>query len=129
MADLVELRSSTEFALLGRGSDIVKLGGRRASLAGLNAILTSLPGVQDGVFVIPDDLDRRTNARLIAFVVAPTSTPEVLLAELRRRIEPVFLPRRMICVESLPRNEAGKLPRAAVSALIDRSEAMGEPGR
>jgi acyl-coenzyme A synthetase/AMP-(fatty) acid ligase len=129
LADLVELRSSTEFALLGRGSDIVKLGGRRASLAGLNAILTSLPGVQDGVFVIPDDLDRRTNARLIAFVVAPTSTPEVLLAELRRRIEPVFLPRRMICVESLPRNDAGKLPRAAVSALIDRSEPMGEPGR
>jgi acyl-coenzyme A synthetase/AMP-(fatty) acid ligase len=129
LADLIELRSPTEFDLLGRGGDIVKLGGRRASLAGLNAILTSLPGVQDGVFVIPDDLDHRTNARLIAFVVAPTSTPEVLLAELRRRIEPVFLPRRIICVGSLPRNDVGKLPRAAVFDLIDCGGASAEPAR
>lgn len=127
LADRVELRSPRQFDLLGRGGDIVKLGGRRASLAGLNAILTGLRGVQDGVFVIPDDLDGRTNARLVAYVVAPTRTPEDLLTELRRRIEPVFLPRRIICLESLPRNEMGKLPQAALRGLIDRSEARRDP--
>jgi acyl-coenzyme A synthetase/AMP-(fatty) acid ligase len=122
LADRVERVSDTGFNLVGRATDMVKLGGRRASLAGLNALLASVPGVQDGVFVAPDDLDIRPNARLQAFVVAPETAPETILAELRKRIEPVFLPRRVIRVASLPRNEAGKLPRAALLDLLDQSK-------
>ncbi len=68
LADTVEVVDPAHFRLLGRGTDLVKLGGRRASLAGLNRILTAIPGVADGVFVAPDDLDRRPTARLQAFV-------------------------------------------------------------
>lgn len=118
LADIVERVSDGEFRLVGRSADMVKLGGRRASLAGLNAILLSLPGVQDGVFVVPDDLDRRPGARLLAFVVAPERASEDILAELRRRLEPVFLPRRVIRLAALPRNEAGKLPQAALLGLL-----------
>jgi acyl-coenzyme A synthetase/AMP-(fatty) acid ligase len=126
LADLIEQQSSTEFQLIGRSIDMVKLGGRRASLAGLNAILTNLPGVHDGMFVVPDDLDHRNSARLLAFVIAPERTPEDLLSELRTRIEPVFLPRRIIRVASLPRNEMGKLPRAALLNLLARSDEKAE---
>jgi acyl-coenzyme A synthetase/AMP-(fatty) acid ligase len=121
LADLVERLSATEFNLLGRPADMVKLGGRRASLAGLNAILVSVPGVTDGVFVAPEDLNQRPGARLLAFVIAPQTDPEKILAELRGRIEPVFLPRRVIPVRALPRNDAGKLPRAALLDLLDQS--------
>ena len=43
--------------LLGRQADLVKIGGRRASLAGLNLLLQDLPGLHDGVFYLPDTGD------------------------------------------------------------------------
>ena len=118
LADEIDLAPDGTFRLLGRRADLVKLGGRRASLAGLNQILTGLEGVRDGIFVVPDDLDTRSNARLVALVVAPGRTIPGLLADLRGRIDPVFLPRRLIQVDALPRNSLGKLPRQAVLDML-----------
>ncbi|HEY2133448.1 MAG TPA: AMP-binding protein [Acetobacteraceae bacterium] len=122
LTDRLDLLDATHFRLLGRADDLVKLGGRRASLAGLNRILGRIPGVKDGVFVVPDDLDRRPAARLLAFVVAPDRSAEDILADLRRQIEPVFLPRRVVKLDSLPRNELGKLTRAATARLMAGTE-------
>ena len=124
-ADPVELQDQLQptpggFRLLGRLGDMVKLGGRRASLSGLNRILTGLDGVSDGTFVVPDDLDQRSTARLMALVVAPERTAPGILADLRARIDPVFVPRRVVRVDALPRNELGKLPRQALLALLDQ---------
>ena len=111
LADRIEALDPRHFRLLGRRTDLVKLGGRRASLSGLNRILTELEGVADGAFLVPDDLEQRVNARLMAVVVAPGRSPCSILAELRGLVDPLFLPRRVICVDALPRNELGKLPR------------------
>jgi acyl-coenzyme A synthetase/AMP-(fatty) acid ligase len=105
---------------------LLKLGGRRASLVGLGAILTAIPGVEDGVFVAPEDLDRNDAARLTAFVVAPSLSAAAILAELRRSIDPVFLPRRLIHVPALPRTSMGKLPRQALLALLAETQARIE---
>ena len=43
------------FTLLGRQADLIKIAGRRASLAGLNLLLQDLPGLEDGVFYLPAD--------------------------------------------------------------------------
>jgi len=118
--DAVAVAADGRFRLLGRRDDLVKLAGKRASLAGLNRILNAIEGVQDGVFVAPDDLDERPSARLLAYVVAPGRTGEEILAALRGRIDPVFLPRRVVRVEALPRNQSGKLPRAALAGLPAR---------
>jgi acyl-coenzyme A synthetase/AMP-(fatty) acid ligase len=56
--------------------------------------------------------------RLSACVVAPSLTAAQISAELRKRIDPVFLPRPLLFAESLPRNSTGKLPRQALQALI-----------
>ncbi len=40
------------------------------------------------------------------------------MAALRRLIDPAFLPRPLVMVADLPRNAVGKLPRAAVLALL-----------
>jgi acyl-coenzyme A synthetase/AMP-(fatty) acid ligase len=118
--DLVERLDGTRFRLLGRRTDVVKLGGRRTSLAALNHILTSIEGVSDGLFVAPDDLDERPTARLLAFVVAPELSAEAVMAGLRGRVDPVFLPRRVVRVDALPRNPTGKLPEQALAALRAR---------
>ena len=117
LADALELVAPARFRLLGRRSDVVKLGGKRASLAALTRILTAIEGVEDGVFVAPGDLDAEPTARLLAFVVAPGREPGEILAALRREIDPIFLPRRVIPLPRLPRNEFGKLSAAHLAAL------------
>jgi len=115
--DVIELLDPQQFRLLGRRSDLVKLGGRRASLAELNRILGSIDGVIDGQFIAPAELETEPNARLQVFAVAPQRSAEAILGELRRQIDPLFLPRRVVLVDRLPRNETGKLTRAAIAAL------------
>jgi acyl-coenzyme A synthetase/AMP-(fatty) acid ligase len=40
------------------------------------------------------------------------------MAALRKRIDPAFLPRPLVLVDALPRNEMGKLPRAEALRLM-----------
>ena len=118
LSDLVELAPGG-FRLLGRRSDLVKVGGRRASLAGLTAALLRLPGVEDAAMVPP----REGELRMTAFVVAPGRQPHDLLTALRREIDPVFLPRPLVCVDRLPRNAVGKLTQAGLQSLRDTAPA------
>jgi acyl-coenzyme A synthetase/AMP-(fatty) acid ligase len=113
LADVIELRGRGRFLLHGRTADLVNIAGKRTSLAHLNYHLNSIEGVRDGVFVVPEQAGEAVT-RLIAYVVAPGLTPEALLSALRQRIDAAFLPRPLRFVETLPRNETGKLPRRAL---------------
>jgi acyl-coenzyme A synthetase/AMP-(fatty) acid ligase len=111
LGDVIELAGEREFLLHGRNADLVNIGGKRTSLAYLDHHLNAIDGVEDGVFVMPDESDEGT-ARLIALVVAPRLTADTILAALRARIDPVFLPRPLRLLDALPRNAVGKLTRA-----------------
>jgi acyl-coenzyme A synthetase/AMP-(fatty) acid ligase len=125
LADAVEFQPDRRFRLLGRRADMVKLGGKRASLASLNRLLMQVEGVEDGVFVAPDDLDSNPAARLVVYAVAPGRDPATILAGLRERMEAVFLPRRVLLVPALPRNAIGKLTRQALEDLRRQPVAGG----
>jgi acyl-coenzyme A synthetase/AMP-(fatty) acid ligase len=56
-------------------------------------------------------------------VVAPGLDAPRLLAALRELMDPVFLPRPLLLVDALPRNHTGKLPRAALQALLQTRRA------
>lgn len=116
MNDRIELLTDELFLLHGRLADLVNIAGKRHSLASLDYLLNSLPGVQDGAFYMPDDAGHIT--RLAAVVVAPGVTASALLAALREHLDPVFLPRPLLLVDALPRNSTGKLPRAALQTLF-----------
>jgi acyl-coenzyme A synthetase/AMP-(fatty) acid ligase len=117
LADILEPVPGGQFRLLGRRADLVKLGGRRASLADLNRRLLEVDGVQDAVFVAPENVESNPAARLAAYVVAPGCSAEEILAALRTRLEPVFLPRPILMVPSLPRDRLGKLSYRSLSEL------------
>ena len=114
--DIIEPLDAQRFVLHGRSADMVNIAGKRTSLAYLNHQLASIPGVEDGVYFLPDD-SGETVTRLVAFVVAPHLTPDAVLNGLRTRIDPVFLPRPLHFVAALPRNATGKLPREALVRL------------
>lgn len=119
LADLVELDAAGRFVLRGRQADMIEIAGKRASLADLTRRLLAVDGVRDGVVVQSPLADAHGVRRIEAVVVADAALTDVaLLNALRQSLDPVFLPRRLRRVDALPRNETGKLPRAALDALL-----------
>ncbi len=115
--DLLEIRSGNSFLLRGRAADLVKVGGKRASLAALNMELGRAPGVVDCAYLPRES--GRGEPRLCAFAVARGSAAEIL-DYLRKRVDPVFLPRPLVLVDALPRSRAGKLSRESLLELAAR---------
>jgi acyl-coenzyme A synthetase/AMP-(fatty) acid ligase len=112
LQDLIESISPTQFYLRGRAADMIKVAGKRTSLQEITRHLLSIDGVRDAAVFVPE-----ADARPAAFVVAPQLTVQQILAALETKLEPVFVPRPLIRLERLPRNEVGKLPREALLSL------------
>lgn len=117
LGDEIEFDSSGGFKLLGRNSDLVKIAGRRASLAGLNLLLSDLPGHIDAVFYLP--ASGSPTERMVLIHAGASLDRGSIEAWLRERIDSVFLPRTVIRVDHLPRTASGKLPRAALDDIFN----------
>lgn len=120
--DVIEPRGETGFVWIGRKQDMVNIAGKRTSLAYLDQQLLAIAGVTDGVFLPPAE----GGTRLSALAVAPGMAKDGVLAELRRRLDPLFLPRPLLLIDALPRNESGKLRRDDLRRLL---EGLGLPPR
>lgn len=118
LADLVEVHPDGRFELRGRNTDLLDIAGKRASLGDLTRKLLAVPGVLDGVVFQLEEADAAGVRRIAALAVSPTLDAAAILAALRAQVDPVFLPRRLRCVDALPRNETGKLPRQALLDLL-----------
>jgi acyl-CoA synthetase (AMP-forming)/AMP-acid ligase II len=132
LGDVLDLHGDGSFHWLGRTADLVKVGGKRASLFTLNAALAAIPGVSDGVFMFPPQAraagdESHPARRLAAFYVSETLTAAQVLAALRERIDPAFLPRPIHRVARLPRNVSGKLQHAALVALFEQCRSQSIP--
>lgn len=119
LADIVSLsHGGRRFRLRGRHADMLEIAGKRASLGDLSRRLLAIPGVLDGVVFQLGDADTLGVHRIAALAVAPGLDEHAILDALRRAIDPLFLPRPLKLVDALPRNETGKLPRAALLELL-----------
>lgn len=117
--DRLTVEADGRFVVHGREADQINVAGHRVALGDLNQKLLEIDGVQDGVFVLPDER-AETVTRLMACVVAPGKTADDIHRALRTRIDPVFLPRPLLLVPKLPRNDTGKLPREALLRFIEQ---------
>ena len=120
LADLVEVVDAQgRFVLRGRNADLLEIAGKRASLGDLTRKLQAVPGVLDGAVFQLEPGAGNGIGRIAALAVAPQLDAPAILQALRCSIDPVFLPRPLKCVPALPRNATGKLPRAALLALLN----------
>jgi acyl-coenzyme A synthetase/AMP-(fatty) acid ligase len=120
LQDMLELRSDGTFTVHGRSADMVEVAGKRASLADLTRRLMAIPGVSDAVVFQLDEVGSAAVRRLAALVVAEGMQESEVLAQLAPAVDPVFLPRPLVLVPRLPRNDVGKLPRAQLLAALKR---------
>ena len=140
--DIVDVIDNKHFLLKGRKEDLVNQAGKRSSLAYLNHHLQSYDGLIDACYYQDDSqTDSREETRLIAFVVLKTtlsSSNATISSEkerhsskkeqqqksrqirnyLKNKIEAVFLPKKIIYVAKLPRNNTGKLPLSSLKDLF-----------
>ena len=127
LQDVLELRDDGGFVVRGRNADMVEVAGKRASLADLTRRLLSVPGVSDAVVFQPDARAGGQVQRLAALAVADGLTEAQVLAGLKGEMDPVFLPRPLVLVPRLPRNEVGKLPRDNLIAALKRWRGARRP--
>jgi acyl-coenzyme A synthetase/AMP-(fatty) acid ligase len=129
LADVLQLESPTRFRLFGRANDLIHVAGKRSSLAHLNYHLNRIEGVHDGAFWLPDDVPDAVQ-RPVAFVVAPTLSAAQIVKGLRGHLESVFLPRRVVHVDALPREATGKLPVQTLRRFaLERLAQAGKAGK
>lgn len=118
LQDVLELLDAELFRYVGRSGDLLKVAGKRASLADLTQKLQAVPGVVDAVIF---DAAAGEAARPAALVVAPALSEAAILQALAQQVDPVFLPRPLRKVERLPRNELGKLPRQRLIEMLQQT--------
>lgn len=111
LQDIVELQAQDRFIVRGRSSDMIEVAGKRASLSDLTRRLLAIEGVREAAVFQPDADAVGTIRRVAALVVAPGLTSREILERLASGVDSAFLPRPLVIVEQLPRNELGKLPR------------------
>jgi acyl-coenzyme A synthetase/AMP-(fatty) acid ligase len=120
LQDILELQGGGRFVVRGRNSDMIEVAGKRASLADLTRRLLAIEGVRDAVVFQPDTDAVATIRRVAALVVAPGMTSREILDRLAPSVDAAFMPRPLLLVERLPRNELGKLPRENLLRALHR---------
>jgi acyl-coenzyme A synthetase/AMP-(fatty) acid ligase len=118
LQDVVELLGDGQFVVRGRSSDMIEVAGKRASLADLTQRLLAVEGVRDAVLIQPQPDSVATIRRLAALVVAPGCSAGQIRERFAASVDPAFLPRPLRIVDSLPRNELGKLPREKLLEML-----------
>lgn len=101
----------------GRSKEILKIGGHRVSPVEIEHVLAEHPDVAEAAVVgIPDALMGEVPAAFVVLRPGRSPSEADLRAFCRSRMAAYRVPVRFTCVESLPRNEAGKLLRARLAA-------------
>ena len=119
--DMVEIIDNNKFNLLGRDSDLIKVGGKRESLVNISRIAKSIDGVEDAVFFMPDE-DKSKRSRLVSVMVSNNKSIEKINKELSKYIDSVFLPRTIVFVNKLPYNNIGKLKLSDLTYIVNQSK-------
>jgi acyl-coenzyme A synthetase/AMP-(fatty) acid ligase len=138
LQDRIVIVSGGHFKLVGRDSDMVDIAGKRGSLLELNKMLLSFPGIIDGVIFIPKSkgvqssyskvsglkasgLKKGGQSRLAAMVVLPDDMEIVSLRDyIGKNVDNAFIPRPIIKVDALPREENGKLPAQCLNEFYQQ---------
>jgi O-succinylbenzoic acid--CoA ligase len=119
--DLGELDGSGRVVVHARRTDLVLTGGENVYPAEVEAVILSLPGVEDAaVSGVPDE---EWGQRVAAAVVSTAGvTPALLEQHCRAHLAGYKVPRRWKVVPGLPRNAGGKVDRVALRNLLQKPD-------
>ncbi|MCA1839247.1 MAG: class I adenylate-forming enzyme family protein [Actinomycetota bacterium] len=116
--DAGALDDSGRLSVFGRADDVIVTGGEKVWPREVEEVLSRVPGVEEvAICSVPDP----TWGQVIVAVIVPRGhapTLELIRSLAAEQLAPYKLPRRLMLVESLPRNALGKVDIRKLSALI-----------
>jgi non-ribosomal peptide synthetase component F len=112
---------------IGRKDNQIKLGGRRIELGEIEAVLSRFKEIQD-VVIVPLRDENQVTVGCMAFTQNRLTMEEqkFIRLESMKLIERVFIPKKIITVETFPISPSGKTDRKALESLA--LELAGKPG-
>ena len=117
--DLGTVDAEGFLTVVGRLRDMLICGGFNVYPAIIEAAVNDLPDVVDSVAAgLPDE--RLGEIPVVAVVLEPGAALELdpMRDALRSKLAAYELPRRLLCVDQIPRTHNGKLDRRAIAALF-----------
>jgi acyl-coenzyme A synthetase/AMP-(fatty) acid ligase len=107
------------FFVVDRAKEVLKVAGHRVSPAQIEAVLGNQPEVLEAAVVgVPDPVEGEVPAAAVVARPGSNPTPELLRRRCRALLAPSHVPRVLVVVNALPRNEVGKVLRREVAKLI-----------
>lgn len=110
-ADLL-VREAGGFRIVGRESDFLNIGGRKASPGEIEAVLVGCPGVREAVVCGVADPSR---GQEICALIAGTCDQAALRQQCGSVLPTWKIPRRFAFVEQIPVTPRGKISRASIA--------------
>lgn len=118
--DRAILHADGSLSLLGRGDAVINRAGDKIDPAEVEAALRAHAAVRDcAVFAVPHPRFGNEPAAVVQLAPGASVSQRDLRRWLLDRLSPQKVPRRIMVVESMPRTPTGKIPRAALAALLD----------
>ncbi|MBI4013425.1 MAG: AMP-binding protein [Candidatus Rokubacteria bacterium] len=104
--------------LTGRKKDLIIRGGVNVAPMEITTVLLAHPAVAEAATIgVPDPLYGEAIASFVVPRPGADVTPADLLAHCRTRLSEFKLPRHVLVVDAIPKNERGKVARGALHAL------------
>jgi len=106
--------------LVGRVKDIINRGGDKIAPSEVESALMQHPAVRDAaVFSLPHPTLGEDVAAAIVVGNEHWISEREMRSHLRRRLAPFKMPTRIIVMDALPRNQLGKVDRAALAKGVE----------
>jgi acyl-CoA synthetase (AMP-forming)/AMP-acid ligase II len=118
--DVGELDTAGNLTLVGRIKTEINRGGIKVQAEEVDLLLERHPDIAEAcAFGLPDPIAGELVAAAIVLRSGVPYDPEAIKAWCRGMARPDAVPSRLFAVESIPRNERGKLVRADVRRLVE----------
>lgn len=123
--DLLDEGSDGYFYIRGRASEMIICGGVNVAPDEVDRVAESIPGVREAAcYEIPDpEFGALVGLAVVASEklneASVRSLKQTIAARYRSEVESAARPSRIVLVNSIPRNQSGKVMRTSLAAAID----------
>ena len=122
VGDVVNMKNSDEFELLGREDSIVKIEGKRISVQQIDRQILMDKHFKDSYTIYCKSDKREYIASFIVMNNKDRNSEDMkkyVIDYLKGYFETVVLPKKIYFVDSIPRSEIGKIDRKALDAIME----------
>lgn len=117
--DMVKFTGTDSFTWLGRFDNLINSGGIKIVPEETESLIAEKTGLECALIGIPDEVLGQRLV-LVAEKYHPVADESWIMSELQKLFPPNLLPKKIILVEKLPRNNSFKLDRKTLTNSVSR---------